>query len=150
MSFVEIKPLIQVVAGAGVVIVAVIGLLRWIRRAGGVARVAWLLLVLLGLLAFLEFGPPPHLTTWRLTRLQGEARALSQAVMAFHRSHGFWPASLDQAGIQPVPITPFGAFRLSSLGEKGHCRIWVGDYVRDGFTYEWASDELERGWHLDR
>ena len=78
-----------------------------------------------------------------------ELKALGQpivdALTDFEQTHGRYPRSLTEAGIENVD-TEYGPFEYQYLEDGTQCCISIGDYGDDLFEISWCS---EGGWYAD-
>ena len=71
------------------------------------------------------------------------------AILTYYERHGRYPRTLEEAGVRPVPRTPFGPYQLKADSLGTSCYIWVGDYSRNGFEYFWTSGQADTDWQIN-
>ena len=77
-------------------------------------------------------------------RLRALGQPLVDALEAYRRSHGVFPASLEAGGLEPVQ-TPAGVFEYRLTANGRRASLSIGDYAQRQFRVRWSS---EIGWFV--
>ena len=78
--------------------------------------------------------------------LQREGEGIVAAIMHFEARNGFYPETLQAAGVETILLSDSHNAWDYRLLRGGECQLSIGDYGEDGFCYFWTPSG---GWSLD-